>query len=161
MRTQQLGVARDDRTTHRTKACFSIAESSFRFFSGDLQIAPTRGAHHRVNQDSKEAEMHIQVVNFQLKGLSAEDYRAACDQLAPAFAEVPGLMSKVWLANSDTNTYGGVYTWRDREAMIAFAKSDLFASVKNHPNLTEIRSADFAILEAPTHVTKGLAGVTA
>lgn len=105
--------------------------------------------------------MHIQVVNFHLKGLSDADFVAACDQLAPAFAEVPGLISKVWLANPDTNTYGGVYTWRDRDAMLAFASGDLFASVKNHPNFADIRSADFAVLDAPTRITRGLTAVPA
>ena len=61
--------------------------------------------------------MHIQVVNFHLSDLSDADFRARCDEIAPAFAEVPGLISKVWLANASTNTYGGVYTWEDREAM--------------------------------------------
>lgn len=55
--------------------------------------------------------MHIQIVNFNLKGVSEADYRALCDQLAPAFAVMPGLISKVWLADAATNTYGGVYTW--------------------------------------------------
>ena len=54
--------------------------------------------------------MHIQIINFNLKDLSEEDYQAAGEELAPAFADVPGLISKVWLANSETNTYGGVYT---------------------------------------------------
>ena len=105
--------------------------------------------------------MHIQVVNFNLKGMREEEFRKLCDQLAPAFAEIPGLMSKVWLANAATNTYGGVYTWRDREAMIAFTKTDLFASVVSHPNFSAITSTDFSVLEDPTRVTKGLAAVAA
>lgn len=52
--------------------------------------------------------MHIQVVTFQLEGLSGEDYLAACNQLAPAIAQVPGLIRKTFIANPETNTYGGV-----------------------------------------------------
>ena len=66
--------------------------------------------------------MHIQVVNFHLSDLSDADFRARCDEIAPAFAEVPGLISKVWLANASTNTYGGVYTWEDREAMEQYSR---------------------------------------
>lgn len=105
--------------------------------------------------------MHIQVVNFHLKDLREEEYLKVCDQLASAFAEIPGLISKVWLANQATNTYGGVYTWRDREAMFAFTKTDLFASVVSHPNLSDIKSTDFSVVEAPTRVTRGLATVAA
>ena len=105
--------------------------------------------------------MHIQIVTFQLKDLSADDYLAACDQLAPSFAAVPGLISKVFLADGQSGTYGGVYTWRDRAAMEAFARTDLFASVAHHPNLTGLVSRDFAVLEGPTAVTRGLAAVAA
>lgn len=105
--------------------------------------------------------MHIQIVNFHLKDLNEEAYAAVCDQVAPSFAEVPGLISKVFLANPETNTYGGVYTWRDRQAMEAFARSELFAAVAENPHLTGLSSMDFGILEAPTAVCRGLAAVAA
>ena len=35
-------------------------------------------------------------------------------RLAPHFAALPGLRSKVWLADAASGTYGGVYTWADR-----------------------------------------------
>jgi hypothetical protein len=46
--------------------------------------------------------MHIQMINFQLSGVTEAEYVALCDELAPAFAAVPGLVRKVWLANSET-----------------------------------------------------------
>jgi heme-degrading monooxygenase HmoA len=101
--------------------------------------------------------MHVQIINFHLKDVSEGDYRAHCDEVAPAFAEVPGLISKVWLANRATNTYGGIYTWERREAMDDYAKSDLFKAVANNPNLAGITSIDFDVLEEPTSVTRGLA----
>jgi heme-degrading monooxygenase HmoA len=105
--------------------------------------------------------MHIQIINFHLKELSEADYREVCDELAPAFADVPGLVSKVWLANRAANTYGGVYTWASREAMEEFSKSELFTAVATNPNLANISSADFDVLEDPTRVTRGLAEVPA
>ena len=103
--------------------------------------------------------MHVQIINFQLKDVSEADFRAHCDEVAPAFAELPGLISKVWLANQSTNTYGGVYTWASREAMEEYAKSDLFRAVATNPNLAGITSIDFDVLEEPTSVTRGLAVV--
>ena len=100
--------------------------------------------------------MHVQIINFQLKGVSESDYVNLCDTLAPGFAAVPGLVSKVWLANSDSGMYGGVYLWHDRQSMENFAETDLFNSVATHPNLTNITSTDFAVLEHPTAVTRGL-----
>jgi heme-degrading monooxygenase HmoA len=105
--------------------------------------------------------VHIQIINFHLKGIGEAEYRAQCDEVAPAFAELPGLISKVWLANRATNTYGGVYTWASREKMEEYAKSDLFKAVATNPNLAGITSIDFGVLEDPTSVTRGLAEVHA
>ena len=103
--------------------------------------------------------MHIQVVNFQLNGLSEEAYTDLCTQLAPAIAALPGLISKVFLADRDNNTYGGVYTWRDRQAMEDFTRTDIFNAVVTHPNLANITSKDFGVLEEPTRITQGLAAI--
>ncbi|HAM58594.1 MAG: hypothetical protein A2X51_03655 [Candidatus Rokubacteria bacterium GWC2_70_24] len=105
--------------------------------------------------------MHIQIINFHLKGVSEQDYGRLCDDLAPAFASVPGLLAKVWLANSAANAYGGVYTWRDRQDMENFTRTELFRGVATHPNLADITSTDFAVMEGPTRVTHGLLAVAA
>jgi hypothetical protein len=101
--------------------------------------------------------MHIQIVNFNLKDLSDEDFRRACDGWAPAFGAVPGLVSKVWLANESTNTYGGVYTWVDRQAMEAYVRSDLFQAVATNPSFINIVSTDFGVLAGPGRITRELA----
>lgn len=105
--------------------------------------------------------MHIQIVTFQLKDQSDEEFLSGCDQVAPSFAAIPGLISKVWLTDRKSGTYGGVYTWRDRAAMEAFQTTDLYAAVVNNPNLSGITSRNFAVLEGPTAVTRGLAAVAA
>jgi quinol monooxygenase YgiN len=104
--------------------------------------------------------MHIQIVNFNLKNMSEEEFLKMCDEVAPAFASVPGLISKVWLADPAKNTYGGVYTWRDRHAMESYTRSDLFKAVATNPHLANLASTDFAVLEGPTRVTHGLVAVT-
>src|SRR4029077_6381314 len=48
---------------------------------------------------TKEVAVQILIVNFNLDGLSEEEFASSCDELAPAFAAVPGLASKVWLAD--------------------------------------------------------------
>jgi hypothetical protein len=99
--------------------------------------------------------MHIQIINFNLKDLSQEDWNKLCDELAPTWAEIPGLHKKVWLANVETNTYGGVYFWHNREAMETYMKSELFHNIATKPNLVNITSTDFTIIEGPTRVTRG------
>ena len=99
--------------------------------------------------------MKVQIITFQLNGIDDEAYGGMCDELAPAFAAVPGLSAKLWLADRDANTYGGVYLWSDAHAQAAFAESDLFAAVGAHPNLTGITSRAFDVLAGPTAVTRG------
>ena len=99
--------------------------------------------------------MHIQIINFRLKGVSEEDYAGLCDELAPSYAAVPGLVRKVWLADSENGVYGGVYVWQDRQAMEDFAQTELNKSVATHPNLDDVTSTDFGVLLGPTAVTRG------
>lgn len=105
--------------------------------------------------------MHIQIVTFNLEDIRDADYRRACDGLAPVFAEVPGLISKVWLADEESNTYGGIYTWVDSAAMETYLQSDLFKAVAANPNFVDITSRDFSVLEGPTKVTQGPLAVAA
>jgi len=105
--------------------------------------------------------MHIQVVTFQLEGLSGEEYLAACSQLAPAIAQVPGLISKTFIANPETNSYGGVHVWRDRESMEAYRTSDLWRTIEGQPAFAGLVSQEFEVLEEPSRVTRGLEAVAA
>ena len=100
--------------------------------------------------------MHIQVINFNLEGITRADYEAVCDELAGTFSELPGLISKHWLADEENNTYGGVYIWETRDAYQAYLSSELFTGVGAHPALVNIDSKDYDVLEAPTRVTRGL-----
>ncbi|MDQ4003135.1 MAG: YdhR family protein [Actinomycetota bacterium] len=100
--------------------------------------------------------MHIQIINFQLKGISGEDYSRQVEAIASAFANLPGLVSKTWLANSETNTYGGVYVWRDRQAMEDYTETDIYKGMATNPNFDNVTVKDFAVLENPTRTTRGL-----
>ncbi|MED5454605.1 MAG: YdhR family protein, partial [Verrucomicrobiota bacterium] len=68
--------------------------------------------------------MHIQIINFNLNGLSHQEYSNACNEISQTFAELPGLISKHWLSNEETNTYGGVYFWESKEAMQNYLNSE-------------------------------------
>ena len=100
--------------------------------------------------------MYIQIVNFNLSNTTPAEFEELCRELAPQFAALPGLISKVWLADPVSNTFGGVYTWQDRAAYEAFTRSELFKAVASHPNLSNIASHGFDILEEPTRETRGL-----
>ena len=100
--------------------------------------------------------MEILIVNFSLDGMGEAEYEQLCAEVAPAFADVPGLASKVWLADRAEGIFGGVYTFVSRDAVDAFLASELFASVGATPGLVNISLRRFGVLESPTLVTRGL-----
>jgi hypothetical protein len=99
--------------------------------------------------------MHILVINFNLKGIGDEDYRGLVEPIAPAFAGLPGLVSKTWLANAETNTYGGVYVWSDRGAMEAYKETDIYKGTQTNPHFENLTVTDFAVVENATRATRG------
>ena len=101
--------------------------------------------------------MQILIVNFNLDGLSEEDFASSCDQLAPAFAAVAGLASKVWLADRAEGVFGGVYVFESDRAVDDYLQSDLFAKVGATPAFVNMSVRRFGVLDGPTRVTRGSA----
>jgi hypothetical protein len=95
----------------------------------------------------------IQIVTFNLVGLEPEDYAAHCEQIAPRFAELPGLRAKTWIAEPETNTYGGVYVWESHAAMAAYIDGPQFAALLAGEGMANVTSRHFDILAAPTAIT--------
>ena len=102
--------------------------------------------------------MHIQIINFKLKGVSEQEYYRMADHLAVAFANIPGLAAKAWLANPAENAYGSIYLWESQKAMRAFSDTELFNAFVMHPNLSHITTHDFMLLESPTAMMRSFAG---
>ena len=100
--------------------------------------------------------MHVAILTFNLGTVTKEQFLATCDELAPKLAATPGLVSKVWLADPSANTYGGVYTFRDRAAFDAFARSDFAKGLASNPTVSGMVMRDYSVLEGPTRVTRGL-----
>jgi len=99
--------------------------------------------------------MHIQVITFKLDGIDEVAYEAHAEQTAPAFAALPGLRAKIWLANHQANTYGGIYTWEDVAAMRAYEGGTIFQGLQANPHLIDVAVRDFSVLAGPTKVTRG------
>ena len=99
--------------------------------------------------------VEILVINFSLEGRTEAEYQTLCDEVAPAIAAVPGLVSKVWLADRANGVYGGVYTFEDGAALDAFLASEL-GQVAAIPGLVEVSVRRFEVLSAPTAITRGL-----
>ena len=100
--------------------------------------------------------MHIQVVTFKLDGIDDAAYQAHAEQNAPAFAALPGLRAKIWLANQQANTYGGIYAFDDVAAMRAYQGGEIFQGLQANPHMIDVTVRDFSVLPGPTKVTRGV-----
>jgi hypothetical protein len=76
------------------------------------------------------------------------------DQLATAIAEVPGLISKTWLADAASNTYAGVYLSDTEASSSNYRASELCNAVKTDPNVGEVSSREFGVLDGPSRITR-------
>jgi hypothetical protein len=93
--------------------------------------------------------------------MGGDDYRGIAETIAPAYANLPSLVSKTWLANPETGTYGGVYVWQSRESMENYKESDIYKGMAANPHFADVTAKDFAVLENPTRVTRGPAASVA
>lgn len=98
--------------------------------------------------------MYIQIVTFGLNGVTEEEFHDFCAGETATFAAVPGLLSKIWLRQTDGETYGAVYLWRDREAHDDYIRGEIWHSVLADPNLAGVKSVGFEIFEDLTKETQ-------
>lgn len=99
--------------------------------------------------------MYVRIVTFTLADLSPEDYTAHAERIAGAFTAWPGLLSKVWLADPATNSYGGVYVFESPDAAQASRETAVFAGLLDSPHFAELSIREFDVLDGPTAVTGG------
>jgi hypothetical protein len=101
--------------------------------------------------------MHAQLITYQLKDISQAEYlRQMVEPDAPVLAKVPGLISKVWLADVEKNAFGGFYVWENKTAMETFMHSDLVKAVVNRPFVRNVSSVDFEVNRNASLITRGL-----
>jgi hypothetical protein len=77
--------------------------------------------------------MEALVVTFKNQA-SQEQFTAALAEHALVFAEVDGLLAKIWIADPESGTKGGIYLFGDRTALDAYLESDLFAGILAEPS---------------------------
>jgi len=103
---------------------------------------------------SNETPTYIQVINFNLEGITHNDFMGIGNDVAPNFAALPGLTSKIWLSDEESNTYGGVYYWESKESCEAYRNGELYAgALTNNPNFANLSDIGFQVLDGPSKIT--------
>jgi hypothetical protein len=93
-------------------------------------------------------------VNFRLK-ISCEKYRQAATSLANEFANVGGLLWKIWILNEEESETGGIYLFKNKETLDAYLKGPLAAQITNHPAFTDMSVKQFDVMTEQTAITRG------
>jgi hypothetical protein len=98
--------------------------------------------------------MQVQVVTFELNGITEEEYHEACRVETDTFAALPGLLAKIWIKDEAANTFGAVYLWRDQDSHAAYVKGDIFKSIVDDPTLSNVTSKSFDVYDDLTKATQ-------
>jgi Putative mono-oxygenase ydhR len=101
------------------------------------------------------APMHALFVSYALRDATTAQHAELCEQLAPSFAAVPGLVSKTWLANGEKGRYGGFYVFASRTDCEHFVASELFDLLRSHGAVRDVNAQEFSIAALPTATTRG------
>jgi hypothetical protein len=120
----------------------------------DLKEAPSTSTTSTITNGGI---MQAQLITYQLHDISQADYlKNMVEADAPVLAKVPGLISKVWLADEEKNTFGGFYLWENATAMENFMHSDLVKAVVSRPFVKNVSSVDFEVNQDASSITRGL-----
>jgi hypothetical protein len=99
--------------------------------------------------------MYVRIVTFRLANLPADAYQAHAAEVAHAFTRWPRLRSKIWLADPDNDTYGGIYLFADRDAADVSRHTDMFRAMTANRHFADLHIAEFEVLADPTAITGG------
>jgi hypothetical protein len=93
------------------------------------------------------------VVTFKNQA-SQEQFTAATAEHVPLFAELDGLLAKIWIADPESGTKGAIYLFGDRSALDAYLESDLFASILAEPSFEGTSWRRYQVLDELTAMTQ-------
>lgn len=93
-------------------------------------------------------------INYKFNG-SRADFERDFGPLAAEIARTPGLRWKIWLVNEAESRGGGSYLFDDERSLRAYLDGPIVTALKSHPAFSELSVQAFAVLEAPSAVTRG------
>ena len=99
------------------------------------------------------SEIMLQL-NFNFS-VSKEEYEQAVSPLADKFANVPGLIWKIWILNAEKSEAGGIYLFENQASLDEFLAGSLAKTVTGHPALSNFSVKQFGIMNDITEVTRG------
>ena len=94
--------------------------------------------------------MHAIFVTYNVAIVDAAAHSKFCEQLSPAFAVAPGLISETWLGNQATGRYGVFFVFETKGHFDSFVASELFAALWFTSELRDTVAYEFTVNRGPT-----------
>lgn len=79
-------------------------------------------------------------------------------EVARFFADVPGLLWKIWLLNRETGEAGGIYLFADETTFAEYVNGPIVAQLKDYPLWSDLDVKSFDYLPVPSAVTRAPVG---
>ena len=97
------------------------------------------------NNTTIYANETVLVVNYQLENMTLEEHAELGTAVAPSFTSenVPGLLGKSFIGNLESEIFGGVYYFSDKNDVDVYLESELWKGVVAHPNLVNFKTDVF------------------
>ena len=97
------------------------------------------------NNTTIYANETVLVVNYQLENMTLEEHAELGKSVAPSFTpeNVPGLLGKSFIGNLESEIFGGVYYFSDKNDVDVYLESELWKGVVAHPNLVNFKTDVF------------------
>ena len=99
--------------------------------------------------------MRALIINFNLKNLSVEDFKAQAHIDAMIFRNVAGLISKYFIGDDDKNIYGGIYIFKDSESLENYKNGGIFNFLANHENFENFKTHEHDLIDGPSIIAGG------
>lgn len=93
-------------------------------------------------------------IDFPYNGPFGEEMASAFAPLAESIAQEPGLISKIWTENSETNEAGGIYLFEDKPTAVAYLK--MHTARLESFGVQGIRSKLFSVNEPLSLITRAV-----
>ena len=97
------------------------------------------------NNTTVYANETVLVVNYQLENMTLEEHAELGTAVAPSFTpeNVPGLLGKSFIGNLESEIFGGIYYFSDKNDVDVYLESELWKGVVAHPNLVNFKTDVF------------------
>lgn len=101
------------------------------------------------------ADFKLVHVTFHPSSVNREAAEQAAWERAHQIAEVPGLIWKIWIHQSEHNLAGGVYLFQDQASAEAYLTGSIFSDLRALPGESKLTVSVFDVDEPRSQLTRG------